>query len=136
MSIYERHTPATTLLHKIVARQWPGIVRDYACREERIAPHVLSEFERFQRCGIIQYGFLRLECPVCLEERVVGFSCKARGFCNRCGSRRMEQTANRLDSDVWPEADASSPSPARQTRMGFDISHASAAVACLRRRIT
>ena len=102
MAIYERRVPENEILYKVIARQWPGIARDYAARDVRIAPHVHVEFERYLRCGILQYGFVRLLCPSCDEERVVGFSCKARGFCNACGSRRMQQKAFRLEKEVWP----------------------------------
>ena len=102
MAIYERRAPENELLYKMIAQHWPGIVRDYAARDVRIAPHVHAEFERYLRCGILQHGFVRLKCPCCDEERVVGFSCKARGFCNACGSRRMQQKAFRLEKEVWP----------------------------------
>ena len=85
---------------------WPGIVRDYAERDVRIAPHVVSEFDRYLQCGILQHGFLLLTCPFCDEERTVAWSCKCRGFCSPCGSRRMAQKALRLEKEVWPEADA------------------------------
>ena len=102
MATYERHTPETTLLYKVIAREWPGIKRDYAARDVSIASYVSSEFDKYLRCGILQYGFLRLRCMGCMEERVVGFSCKSRGFCNTCGARRMEQKAARLEKEVWP----------------------------------
>ena len=34
----------------------------------------------------------------------LSFSCKGRGFCPSCGSRRREQTADRLEREVWPVA--------------------------------
>ena len=34
----------------------------------------------------------------------LSFSCKQRGFCPSCGSRRREQKADRLESEVWPNA--------------------------------
>ena len=101
MAIYERHTPENTLLYKAIARHWPGILRDYAERDVRIAPHVVSEFERFLRCGIFQCGFVLLACPICNEQRPVGWSCKCRGFCSPCGARRMEQKALRVETEVW-----------------------------------
>ena len=44
-------------MYKAIARHWPGIVRDYAERDVRIAPHVVSEFDRYLRCGILQHGY-------------------------------------------------------------------------------
>ncbi|MCX6126529.1 MAG: transposase zinc-binding domain-containing protein [Proteobacteria bacterium] len=56
-----------------------------------------------RKLGILQYGFLRLECSGCGRERVVGFSCKCWGFCNSCEAKRMEQTALRVEKEVWRE---------------------------------
>lgn len=44
-------------MYKAIAPHWPGIVRDYAERDVRIAPHVVSEFDRYLRCGILQHGY-------------------------------------------------------------------------------
>ena len=61
VAIYERRSPENELLYKMIAQHWPGIVRDYAARDVRIAPHVHAEFERYLRCGILQHGFVRLK---------------------------------------------------------------------------
>ncbi len=102
MSTYTRHTPEKTVLYQVLARTWPGVVRDYREAEERISRHVLTEFDRYFRCGILQHGFVRLQCPKCDLERVVAYSCKCRGICFSCNARRMEQTANRIEQEVWP----------------------------------
>ena len=75
MAIYERHTPENTLVYKVISRQWSGIKRDFAAFDVSIAPHVSSEFDRYLRCGILQYGFLRLKCVGCAAERVIGLTC-------------------------------------------------------------
>ena len=41
---------------------------------------VIHLFKRFQRCGDLHFGFLRLRCEDCAHERLVPFSCKARGL--------------------------------------------------------
>ena len=43
-------------------------------------PDVLKEFEAYLKCGILAHGFLRLRGVICCEEKVVGFSCKKKGF--------------------------------------------------------
>ncbi len=43
-------------------------------------PRVIDLFKRFQRCGDLHFGFLRLCCEDCAYERLVPFSCKARGL--------------------------------------------------------
>lgn len=43
-------------------------------------PRVLDLFERFVKCGDPHFGFLRLRCGDCAHERLLPFSCKARGL--------------------------------------------------------
>ncbi|MDC3962847.1 transposase zinc-binding domain-containing protein [Polyangium jinanense] len=48
---------------------------------DRGAPRfVVREVEELLCCGIIEYGFMRVEC-----DRAVAFSCKRRGFCRGAG---------------------------------------------------
>jgi hypothetical protein len=45
---------------------------------------------------------VRVRCDHCADERLVAFSCKTRGFCPSCTSRRMAGTAARLVDRVLP----------------------------------
>ena len=54
----------------------------------------------FLRCGRLEYGFLRAVCDDCKHDKLVVFSCKRRGFCPSCGSRRMVESAALLADDV------------------------------------
>ena len=54
---------------------------------------VERELRGFLEWGILAHGFVRLYCDACRKDRVVGFSCKGRGFCSSCGGRRMADTA-------------------------------------------
>jgi hypothetical protein len=65
----------------------------------------------------LEHGFVRLYCKDCQADRVIGFSCKGRGFCPACGSRRALQKADRIEREVWPRVKAPSPSPVRQSRV-------------------
>ena len=58
-------------------------------------------------------GFLRVKCDACRHEKLVGFSCKRRGFCPSCGARRMAETAAHLVEHVLPEQ------PIRQWVLSF-----------------
>ncbi len=82
------HNLQSTVLYQSVARAWPKIEVEYAINEQSISPHVISEFQKYTPCGILEHGFVRLYCKDCPAERVIGFSCKGRGFCPSCGSRR------------------------------------------------
>jgi hypothetical protein len=63
---------------------------------------VWREFERYLDCGILARGFARVRCPRCLDELLVGFSCKGRGLCPSCGARRKDDTAAHLVDRVLP----------------------------------
>jgi hypothetical protein len=62
-----------------------------------------EEFRAFLRCGWLAAGFARFRCGACGEERLVAFSCKGRGFCPRCGGRRMTERAAHLVDHVFPD---------------------------------
>jgi hypothetical protein len=62
----------------------------------------VAELERAARCGVLAHGFVRGRCGPCDEERLVGFSCKGRGVCPRCGGRRMSDEAARWVDRVLP----------------------------------
>ena len=80
MAIYERHQPEKTILYQTVARAWPKISLEHAVEGETIPRHLEAEFDRYKRCGILDYGFVRLYCKACDAERFVGFSCKGALF--------------------------------------------------------
>ena len=65
---------------------------------------VERELRAFLDCGILARGFLRVRCKDCGAERLVAFSCKGRGFCPSCTSRRMSDSAAHLVDRVFPEA--------------------------------
>ena len=65
--------------------------------------------------GILAYGFLRLKCQGCTEERIVAFSCKKRGFCPSCCAKRKAESAAHLVDGVLPLA------PYRQMVLSFPI---------------
>lgn len=54
------------------------------------------------RCGIPAYGFLRLQCKSCKDEKIVAFSCKKRGFCPSCCAKRMAEASTHLVENVLP----------------------------------
>ncbi|MFH1709079.1 MAG: transposase zinc-binding domain-containing protein, partial [Planctomycetota bacterium] len=48
----------------------------------------------------LDYGFARVRCPQCKHEYLVAFSCKARGFCPSCQSKRRAEFAAFLTEAV------------------------------------
>ncbi len=63
---------------------------------------VQKELRAFLDCGVLARGLIRLHCGDCGQDQVIGLSCKGRGFCSRCGGRRMTETAARLCECVLP----------------------------------
>ena len=76
---------------------------------------VNDEFDAFPACGILAHGFLRLRFNGCWEEKLVAFSCKRRGICPSCGTRRMAEAAAHPVDCVIPKV------PVRQWVLSFPI---------------
>jgi len=102
---YSRRQPETTVLYAIVRDHLPALLDRARERSEHgfgYPRFVAREFEKFLACGLLCHGFVRVRCDSCAEERLVAFSCKARGFCPSCTSRRMAGIATALVDRVLP----------------------------------
>lgn len=64
---------------------------------------VVRELRAFLDCGQLARGFCRVHCAACGRDDLVAFSCKRRGFCPSCGTRRMVDTAAHLVDCVLPD---------------------------------
>jgi hypothetical protein len=81
---YERHRPEQTDLYRIVAAYWHKFL-ERAGNEGGLPSFVKREFEAYLTCGILERGYVRIECPECGFERAVAYSCKKRGgICPSC----------------------------------------------------
>lgn len=67
-----------------------------------VPPWVEQEFRAYLRCGILACGFARARCDDCGHERLIAFSCKGRGICPSCNTRRMAEVAAHLTDHVLP----------------------------------
>lgn len=63
---------------------------------------VVDELRGYLRCGVLAHGAVRFACSHCGEDRLVGLSCKGRGFCPRCLGRRMTEMARHWVGAVLP----------------------------------
>jgi hypothetical protein len=52
----------------------------------------------YLECGIFAHGFARAWCHDCGHDYFVAYSCKGRGVCPSCNTRRMVETA---ENDRW-----------------------------------
>jgi hypothetical protein len=102
---YARRQPETTVLYRVVRDHLPTLLDQARDRSEHgfgYPRFVEREFEKFLACGLLCHGFVRVRYDDCAEERLVAFSCKTRGFCPSCTSRRMADTAAHLVDRVLP----------------------------------
>ncbi|GAB4351696.1 MAG: hypothetical protein Kow0060_01100 [Methylohalobius crimeensis] len=64
-------------------------------------------------CGILAHGFARARCAGCGYDCLIAYSCKGRGICPSCNTRRMVETAAHLVDEVFPQV------PVRQWVLSF-----------------
>jgi hypothetical protein len=66
------------------------------------APYVEKAFRKYLECGIFAHGFARARCDDYGHDFLVAFSCKGRGVCPSCNTRRMAEAAAHLCDHVCP----------------------------------
>jgi hypothetical protein len=89
-------------LHATVRRHLETFLEELEQDGSGLPRFVVAEFERYLRCGILANGFARVRCTACGDELLVAFSCKSRGICPSCTTRRMQGTATHLVDRVLP----------------------------------
>lgn len=99
---YQRRRPENTPLYKVIQLEINTFISERQAEGRPLPDHVINEFQAYLKCGLPQYGFLRLKCSQCDQEKIVAFSCKKRGFCPGCAGKRMAETAAHLVDNVLP----------------------------------
>jgi hypothetical protein len=73
---YRPRQPEQTVLYQVMAENLDTFLA-HERREDRHVPRFVErEFRKFLECGIPSYGFLRLRCDTCGQDKLVSFSCK------------------------------------------------------------
>jgi hypothetical protein len=96
---YRRRRPERTLLYRTVQTHfetWLALRRGECDDADAVAGYVEREFRRYLECGILAHGFARAHCAQCGHDFLIAFSCKGRGVCPSCNTRRMVETAAHL----------------------------------------
>jgi len=103
-SSYRRREPEKSILYETVRTHWNTLLAEVAQRTDggSLPGFVIGEFERYLACGILANGFARVHCDACGKDMLVAFSCRGRGFCPSCTTRRMQGTALHLVDRVIP----------------------------------
>ncbi|OIN93555.1 MAG: IS91 family transposase [Comamonadaceae bacterium CG1_02_60_18] len=65
-------------------------------------PYVRQAFRKYFECDIFAYGFACARCADCAHDYFAAFSCKGRGVCPSCNTRRMVETVAHLTDHVFP----------------------------------
>ena len=94
--------PQQTSLHRVVRQHLQTFLGRRSEAGEPMPGFVVDELRGYLRCGVLAHGALRFACEHCGEDRLVGLSCKGRGFCPRCLGRRMTEMARHWVSAVLP----------------------------------
>ncbi len=107
--VYRPRRPTETPLYPVVQHHLETFLAEAEQPDGRgVPPWVEHDFRRYLTCGILTHGFARLRCDACAQERLLAFSCKGRGVCPSCTTRRMAEVAAHLTDHVIPHV------PARQ----------------------
>jgi len=101
--VYRRRTPEHTALFACVNKHFATFEERLSLAGKTLPEFIAKEFSGFLECGILTYGFARVRCADCGFDRLVAFSCKARGICPSCVGRRMNDTAAYLADEVFPD---------------------------------
>lgn len=103
-----RH-PERTLLYQTVAEHfetWHELASagQFDGQGDHHTPksYVRQAFRKYLECGIFAHGFARAWCDDCGHDYFVAYSCKGRGVCPSCNTRRMVETAAHLTDHVFP----------------------------------
>lgn len=101
---YTRRDPENSLLHKVFKNNWISFLNTIQSddNEKHLPYFVIKEVKDYFQCGVIANGFIRLYCKECKTSQLVAFSCKRRGFCPSCCTKRMNHTATHLIDSVLP----------------------------------
>lgn len=99
---YVRREPEKTLLYKIINEFYSQYLLHLADEGRTLPQYIQKEFDDYLKCGLLEYGFLRVRCEDCHHEKMVAFSCKHRGLCPSCCAKRMIENAALLLDAVLP----------------------------------
>jgi hypothetical protein len=102
---YQQRRPENTALYRIVQEHLESfLLHAQESTGQRLPRYMENEFRRYLACGLHAHGFARAVCRDCGEELLLPFSCKLRGICPSCNTRRMSNTAAHLvDRVIAPD---------------------------------
>jgi hypothetical protein len=106
LAVYQPRRPENTIAYQVVQRHLETWLERAKCADpdgDAIPEYVERDFRQYLSCGILANGFARARCDHCGHDFLVAFSCKGRGVCPSCNTRRMAETAAHLVDHVFPQ---------------------------------
>ena len=103
--LYNPRHPERTLPYQTIAAHfetWFELASAGQGDHHTPKPYVRQAFRKYLECGIFARGFARAWCDDCGHDYFVAYSCKGRGVCPSCNTRRMVETAAHLCDHVFP----------------------------------
>ena len=103
--LYRRRRPERTVLYGLVQQHletWLARTRERDPDGFPVTAYVERELRQYLSCGILAHGFARARCGGCGHDFLVAFSCKGRGICPSCTTRRMAELAAHLVDHAFP----------------------------------
>ena len=102
-AVYNRRQPERTVLYRLVQAHLATWLALHDDGQGGQTPALTErEFRRYLECGILAHGFARARCADCGHDYIIAYSCKGRGVCPSCTTRRMVETAAHLVDHVFP----------------------------------
>ena len=101
---YQSRRPERTVVYQVVQQHletWLAQARA-ELDGDPVPAFIERDLRRYLDCGILAHGFARARCDGCGEGFLIAFSCKGRGICPSCNTRRMAETAAHLVDHVFP----------------------------------
>ncbi len=89
---YARRSPENTDLYRIVLHYHEQLELEWESRFQQkygaFRDVVRESFYKYLDCGILKYGCARARCESCNHSILIAFSCKRRGVCPSCDTKR------------------------------------------------
>jgi hypothetical protein len=115
-AVYQRRRPERSTVYQVVQghlETWLAECRYTAEDGFPVAGYIEEDLRKYLQCGILAHGFARARCDDCGYDFLIAYSCKGRGVCGSCNTRRMVETAAHLVDEVFPRV------PVRQWVLSF-----------------
>jgi len=106
-------TSRAHVLYRVLFHDFDQFLAEYEGRFEKesgfLQPIIKEVVERYLDCGNPKFGFARIRCPDCGENRLLIFSCRSRGFCPSCHVKRLEEWGEWMREELLFPTKARSP---------------------------